>query len=127
MEICEEKRRLERPNQAEKGLRLPPSNTFCGFHQEYGHTTNNCQRLEEEVQRIMERDPQIRDLLTRTNERYQADKRPRRPPWVNQRAPPREPLPDQGRRDPSQQRDNQGPRVEQIANQPTNQPWGLYR
>ncbi|XP_073133751.1 uncharacterized protein [Henckelia pumila] len=57
MQVCEDRLALVRPRNAEKGPRLPPSNKFCDFHQEYGHVTNDCQRLGEEVQRIMYDDP----------------------------------------------------------------------
>ncbi|XP_073285001.1 uncharacterized protein [Primulina huaijiensis] len=116
MAICEERRKLERPKQAEKGPRLPPSDKFCEFHQEYGHITNDCQRLGEEVQRIMQRDPHMKNLLARSEGRYRQDRRGRGPPWVNQR-PPREDRPNQGGRAGPQQQ--QGPQVEQIANDPT--------
>ncbi|XP_073041970.1 uncharacterized protein [Primulina eburnea] len=117
MEICEERRKLERPRQAEKGPRLPPSDKFCEFHQEYGHITNDCQGLGEEVQRIMQRDPHMKNLLARREGRYQNNRRSQGPPWTNQRPPPRENRPNQeGRAGPQRQ---QGPLVEQIANDPT--------
>ncbi|XP_073270718.1 uncharacterized protein [Primulina huaijiensis] len=116
MTICEERKKLERPKQAEKGPRLPHSDKFCEFHQEYGHITNDCQRLGEEVQRIMQRDPHMKNLLARLEGKHRDDRRGRGPPWVNQR-PPREDRPNQGGRAGPQQR--QGPQVEQIANDPT--------
>ncbi|XP_073152319.1 uncharacterized protein [Henckelia pumila] len=42
MQVCEDKRALVRPRNAEKGPRLPPSDKFCDFHQEYGNITNDC-------------------------------------------------------------------------------------
>ncbi|XP_073064080.1 uncharacterized protein [Primulina eburnea] len=117
MAICEERRKLERPKQAERGPRLPPSDKFCEFHQEYGHLTNDCQRLGEEVQRIMQRDPHMKNLLARSEIRGQDNRRGRGPPGVNQRPPPTENQPNQGGRNyPPRQ---QGPQVQQIANDPT--------
>ncbi|XP_075515967.1 uncharacterized protein LOC142550801 [Primulina tabacum] len=117
MAICEERRKLERPKQAEKGPRLPPSDKFCEFHQEYGHLTNDCHILGEEVQRIMQRDPHMKNLLARSEIRGQDNRRGRGPPEVNQRPQPTEYRPNQGgRNDPPRQ---QGPQVQQIANDPT--------
>ncbi|XP_073019383.1 uncharacterized protein [Primulina eburnea] len=99
MAICEERRKLERPRQAEKGPHLPPSDKFCEFHQEYGHVTNDCQKLGEEVQRIMQRDPHMKNLLARSEERYRDDRRDRGPPGINQRPQPRENRPNRGGRD----------------------------
>ncbi|XP_073047725.1 uncharacterized protein [Primulina eburnea] len=117
MAICEERRKLERPKQAEKGPRLPPSDKFCEFHQEYGHVTNDCQRLGEEVQRIMQRDPHMKNLLARSEGRYRDERRDRGPPGVNQRPQPRENRPNRGGRDDPPR--HQGPQVQQIANDPT--------
>ncbi|XP_073304183.1 uncharacterized protein [Primulina huaijiensis] len=116
MAICEERSKLERPKQAEKGPHLPPLDKFCEFHQEYGHITNDCQRLGEEVQRIMQRDPHMKGLLIRREGHRQDNRRGSGPPWVNQR-PPAENRPNQGGRDdPPRQ---QGSQVQQIANDPT--------
>ncbi|XP_073051285.1 uncharacterized protein [Primulina eburnea] len=100
-----------------KGPHLPPSDKFCEFHQEYDHFTNDCQRLGEEVQRIMQKDPHMKNLLARQKGRYKDGRRGQGPPWTNQRALPRENRPNQGgRANPERQ---QGPQVEKIANDPT--------
>ncbi|XP_073294528.1 uncharacterized protein [Primulina huaijiensis] len=70
-------------------------------------------RLGDEVQRIMQRDPHMKNLLARPEGRYREDRRGRGPPWVNQR-PPKEDRPNQGGRAGPQQQ--QGPQVKQIAN-----------
>ncbi|XP_073121657.1 uncharacterized protein [Henckelia pumila] len=81
MQVCEERQVLARPRNAERGLRLPLSNKFCDFHLEYGHFTNDCQRLGEEVQRIISEDARIRAELTqRANPPLQG----RAPQWRNQ-------------------------------------------
>ncbi|XP_075515931.1 uncharacterized protein LOC142550751 [Primulina tabacum] len=117
MAICDERRKLERPKQAEKGPRLPPSDKFCEFHQEYGHITNDCQKLGEEVQRIMQRDPHMKNLLARSEGRYRDDRRDRGPPGMNQRPQLRENRPNRGGRDDPPR--HQGPQVQQITNDPT--------
>ncbi|XP_073154100.1 uncharacterized protein [Henckelia pumila] len=112
MQVCEDRRALVRPRNAEKGPRLPPSDKFCDFHQEYGHITNDCQRLGEEVQRIMYDDPRIRAELTR---RANPPRQGRAPQWRNQRNEDRENQGDhQGRAPPN----GRGDRVQQIANHP---------
>ncbi|XP_073120892.1 uncharacterized protein [Henckelia pumila] len=112
MQVCEDRQALVRPRNAEKGLRLPPSNKFCDFHQEYGHITNDCQRLGEDVQRIMYDDPRIRAELTR---RANPPRQGRAPQWRNQENEVRGNQPDHQRRAP---RNGQKDRVEQIANHP---------
>ncbi|XP_073120897.1 uncharacterized protein [Henckelia pumila] len=112
MQVCEDRRALVRPRNAEKGPRLPPSDKFCDFHQEYGHITNDCQRLGEEVQRIMYDDPRIRAELTR---RANPPRQGRAPQWRNQRNEVRENQGDHQGRAPQ---NGQGDRVQQIANHP---------
>ncbi|XP_073127517.1 uncharacterized protein [Henckelia pumila] len=112
MQVCEDRRALVRPRNAEKGPRLPPSDKFCDFHQEYGHITNDCQRLGEEVQRIMYDDPRIRAELT---QKANPARQGRAPQWRNQRNEVGENQGDhQGRAPPN----GQGDRVQQIANHP---------
>ncbi|XP_073137439.1 uncharacterized protein [Henckelia pumila] len=81
MQVCEERQVLTRPRNAERGPRLLPSNKFCDFHQEYGHFTNDFQRLGEEVQRIVYEDARIRVELTR---RENPPRQGRAPQWRNQ-------------------------------------------
>ncbi|XP_073129182.1 uncharacterized protein [Henckelia pumila] len=112
MQVCEDRRALVRPRNAEKGPRLPPSDKFCDFHQEYGHITSDCQMLGEEVQKIMYDDPQIRAELTR---RANPPRQGRAPQWRNQRNEVRE---NQGDRQGRAPQNGQGDRVQQIANHP---------
>ncbi|XP_073129114.1 uncharacterized protein [Henckelia pumila] len=113
MQVCEDRRALVRPRNAEKGPRLPPSDKFCDFHQEYGHITNDCQRLGEEVQRIMYNDPRIRAELTR---RANPPRQGRAPQWRNQINEVRENQGDHQGRTPQ---NDQGDRVQQILSYPT--------
>ncbi|XP_073120804.1 uncharacterized protein [Henckelia pumila] len=112
IQVCEDRRALVRPRNAEKGPRLPLSDKFCDFHQEYGHITNDGQRLGEEVQRIISEDARLRAELTwRANPHRQG----RAPQWRNQGNEVRGNQPDHQRR---AQRNGQEDRVEQIANHP---------
>ncbi|XP_073138843.1 uncharacterized protein [Henckelia pumila] len=79
---------------------------------EYGHITNDCQRLGEEVQSIMYDDPRIRAELTR---RANPPRQGRAPRWRNQRNEVRENQGDHHGRAPQ---NGQGDRVQQIANHP---------
>ncbi|XP_073120809.1 uncharacterized protein [Henckelia pumila] len=112
MQVCEERQVLVRPRNAKRGPRLPPSDKFCDFHQEYGHVTNDCQRLGEEVQRIMYEDPRIKAELTR---RANPSRQGRAPQWRNQRNEVRGNQVDHQERAPQ---NGQGERVEQISNHP---------
>ncbi|XP_073152363.1 uncharacterized protein [Henckelia pumila] len=112
MQVCEDRRALVRPRNAEKGPRLPPSDKFCDFHQEYGHITNDCQRLGEEVQRIISEDARLRAELTR---RANPPRQGRAPQWRDQGNEVRGNQPVHQRRAP---RNGQEDRVEQIANHP---------
>ncbi|XP_073130885.1 uncharacterized protein [Henckelia pumila] len=112
MQVCEDRRALVRPRNAEKGPRLPSSDKFCEFHQEYEHITNDCQRLGEEVQRIMYDDPRIRAELTR---RANPPRQGRAPQWRNQR---NEVGGNQGDHQGRAPQNGQEERVQQIANHP---------
>ncbi|XP_073121282.1 uncharacterized protein [Henckelia pumila] len=54
MRICEKKRLLQRPPWSEQGPRRPKSDKYCDFHNEYGHNTNDCRQLEQEIERIIQ-------------------------------------------------------------------------
>ncbi|XP_073138612.1 uncharacterized protein [Henckelia pumila] len=129
MKVCEERQVLARPRNSERGPRLPPSDKFCDFHQEYGHFTNDCQRLgesktrkysivqieslycdyeistrdphSEEVQKIIYEDPRIRAELTR---RANTPRQGRAPQWRNQRNEVRGNQPNHQRRAPPERR-----------------------
>ncbi|XP_073136910.1 uncharacterized protein [Henckelia pumila] len=112
MHVCEERQVLARPRNAERGPRLLSSNKFCDFYQEYGHFTNDCQRLGKEVKRIISEDARIwAELTRRANPPCQG----RAPQWRNQGNEARGNQHDPQRRAP---RNGQEDRVEQIANHP---------
>lgn len=54
MQICAEHRLLRRPAGATRGPQKCPTPTFCSYHQEYGHTTQECQQLDRELERVVE-------------------------------------------------------------------------
>ncbi|XP_073120239.1 uncharacterized protein [Henckelia pumila] len=61
MRICEEKRLLQRPPWSERGPRRPKSDKYCDIHNEYGHNNNNCCQLEQEIERIIQQEPGMKD------------------------------------------------------------------
>ncbi|XP_073129109.1 uncharacterized protein [Henckelia pumila] len=78
LRICEEKRLLQRPPWSEQGPRKPKSDKYCDFHNEYGHLTNDCRQLEQEIERIIQQDEVMKDILVvRQGGRYRPEKRDR--------------------------------------------------
>ncbi|XP_073153296.1 uncharacterized protein [Henckelia pumila] len=75
MRICEEKRLLQRPPWSEQGPRRPKSDKYCDFHNKYGHNTNDCRQLEQEIERIIQQDPGMKDRLARQKGGYPSNKR----------------------------------------------------
>ncbi|XP_073132167.1 uncharacterized protein [Henckelia pumila] len=110
MRICEEKRLLQRPPWSEQGPRRPKSDKYCDFHNEYGHNTNDCRQLEQEIERIIQQEPGMRDRLARQKEGYPSNKRSLEGP--DHYAPRPRPGPPQGnfqRPNQNQPGNNQGP------------------
>ncbi|XP_012853762.1 PREDICTED: uncharacterized protein LOC105973286 [Erythranthe guttata] len=59
----EKRNDLRWPRFAREELRRSPAlGTFCRFHNEYGHTTNECSHLKDEVERLI-RDNKIGDFV----------------------------------------------------------------
>ncbi|XP_073130787.1 uncharacterized protein [Henckelia pumila] len=78
LRICEKKRLLQRPPWSEQGPRRPKSDKYCDFHNEYGHITNDCRQLEQEIERIIQQDEVVKDILVaRQGGRYRPGKRDR--------------------------------------------------
>ncbi|XP_073130804.1 uncharacterized protein [Henckelia pumila] len=78
LRICEEKRLLQRPPWSEQGPRRPKSDKYCDFHNEYGHLTNDCRQLEQEIERIIQQDEVMKDILVvRQGGRYRPGKKDR--------------------------------------------------
>ncbi|XP_073119947.1 uncharacterized protein [Henckelia pumila] len=110
MRICEEKRLLQRPPWSEQGPRRPKSDKYCDFHNEYGHNTNDCRQLEQEIERIIQQEPGMRDRLARQKGGYPSNKRSHEGP--DHYAPKPRPGPPQGnfqRPNQNQPGNNQGP------------------
>ncbi|XP_073152353.1 uncharacterized protein [Henckelia pumila] len=110
MRICEERRLLQRPPWSEQGPRRPKSDKYCDFHNEYGHNTNDCRQLEQEIERIIQQEPGMKDRLARQKEGYSSNKRSHEGP--DHYAPRPRPGPPQGnfqRSNQNQPGNNQGP------------------
>ncbi|KAL0423200.1 UNVERIFIED_CONTAM: Zinc finger BED domain-containing protein RICESLEEPER 2, partial [Sesamum radiatum] len=45
---------LEWPKSSEKGSQLPKFKYFCRYHREYGHDTNRCGQLQQEIERLIQ-------------------------------------------------------------------------
>ncbi|XP_073121148.1 uncharacterized protein [Henckelia pumila] len=76
----------ERPK-SPKSNRVPSSNSgmgqpfrpaepdkYCHFHNEYGHTTEDCRQLEQEIERIIQQHSELKNILTR-QEGYHPNRR----------------------------------------------------
>ncbi|KAL0361729.1 UNVERIFIED_CONTAM: hypothetical protein Sradi_3857400 [Sesamum radiatum] len=50
----EGKRLLSRPRSYKDGPRQPKSEKFCRFHNDYGHTTEECRHLKSEIERLIQ-------------------------------------------------------------------------
>ncbi|XP_073143269.1 uncharacterized protein [Henckelia pumila] len=65
LQICEEKRLLQRPPWSEQGPRRPKYDKYCDFHNEYEHNTNDCRQLEQDIERIIQQEQGMKDRLAR--------------------------------------------------------------
>ncbi|XP_073132805.1 uncharacterized protein [Henckelia pumila] len=109
-QICEEKQLLQRPPWSKQGPRRPKSDKYCDFHNEYGHNTNGCRQLEQEIERIIQQNPRIKDIIEKQNGGYQSNKRGR--DGSEHLGPRQGPEPPRGnfqRANPNQPGNNQGP------------------
>ncbi|KAL0413084.1 UNVERIFIED_CONTAM: hypothetical protein Sradi_1510100 [Sesamum radiatum] len=50
----ERKGLLARPRSWREGPQLPQSDKFCRFHNDYGHTTEKCRHLKNEIERLIQ-------------------------------------------------------------------------
>ena len=48
---------LRWPNNADMGPRRPEESRYCRFHREYGHTTEECTHLANEIERLIKLRP----------------------------------------------------------------------
>ncbi|XP_073133898.1 uncharacterized protein [Henckelia pumila] len=65
LQICDDRKLTQRPPWIEKGPRNRESNKYCHFHNEYGHTTENCRQLDKEIERIIQQHSKLKNILTR--------------------------------------------------------------
>ncbi|XP_073152593.1 uncharacterized protein [Henckelia pumila] len=112
MRICEEKRLLQRPPWSEQGPRRPKSDKYCDFHNEYGLNTNDCRQLEQEIERIIQQEPGMKDRLESGSSQkggYPSNKRSHEgPDHYAQRPRPGPPQGNFQRPNQNQPRNNQG-------------------
>ncbi|XP_073152688.1 uncharacterized protein [Henckelia pumila] len=73
LQICDNRRLIQRPPWAEKGPRNRESDKYCNFHNEYGHTTEDCRQLDQETERIIQQHSELKNILTR-QERYRPNR-----------------------------------------------------
>lgn len=94
VEICLETELFKKPTRSSE----PPKNTsekYCSFHRRHGHDTSECQKLDQELKRVIQRNARVKDLIARPRERSPPRKISRGPPWTRStradpRSPPRE-------------------------------------
>ncbi|XP_073025057.1 uncharacterized protein [Primulina eburnea] len=77
LELCDERQLIRRPRSSDRGPRNPRSERYCEFHKDYGHTTDECHHLNQEIERIIQRDPEMKAILASTGGGYRPPKRTR--------------------------------------------------
>ncbi|KZT76213.1 hypothetical protein F511_46763 [Dorcoceras hygrometricum] len=77
LEICDERKVVQRPRGSDGAPRNPNSDKFCDFHRDYGHTTAECRLWDQELERIIQNNPNVRTALVAVKPR-RWEKRPRR-------------------------------------------------
>ncbi|XP_073130850.1 uncharacterized protein [Henckelia pumila] len=108
LQICDDRKLTQMPPWTEKGPRNRESDKYCHFHNEYGHTTEDCRQLDQEIERIIQQHSEIKNILIR-QEGYRPSRRQRgRSRQRARTAPPQEhfnhPNQDQPRDDRAHQR-----------------------
>ncbi|XP_075499415.1 uncharacterized protein LOC142537809 [Primulina tabacum] len=76
-ELCDERQLIRRPRSSDRGPRIPKSERYCGFHKDYGHTTDEYHHLSQEIERIIQRDPEMKSILASTGGGHRPPKRTR--------------------------------------------------
>ncbi|XP_073137385.1 uncharacterized protein [Henckelia pumila] len=110
LQICEEKQLVQRPPWIEHGPRRPKSDKYWNFHNEYGHNTNDCRQLEHEIERIIQQNLGIKDIIAKQNGGYQSNKRGRDgSEHIGPRPKPEPPRGNFQRPNSNQPGNNQGP------------------
>ncbi|XP_073121103.1 uncharacterized protein [Henckelia pumila] len=64
LQICDDQKLTQRPPWTEKGPRNRESNKYCHFHNEYGHTTEDCHQLNQEIEKIIKQHSELKNILT---------------------------------------------------------------
>ncbi|KAL0440570.1 UNVERIFIED_CONTAM: hypothetical protein Slati_2540000 [Sesamum latifolium] len=67
---------LQWPKGADEGLSLPKSKYFCRYHREYGHDTNRCRQLRQEIERLIQAG-YLKDYVDKENKQRQREERSR--------------------------------------------------
>ncbi|XP_075515491.1 uncharacterized protein LOC142550141 [Primulina tabacum] len=77
LELCDERQLIRRPRSSDRGPRNPRSERYCGFHKDYGHTTDECHHLNQEIEQIIQRDPEMKAILASPGGEHRPPKRTR--------------------------------------------------
>ncbi|KAL0420377.1 UNVERIFIED_CONTAM: hypothetical protein Slati_3060600, partial [Sesamum latifolium] len=93
--VVEGKGLLARPRSWRDGPQRPQSDKFCHFHNDYGHTTEECRHLKNEIERLIQ-NGYLQEYVcwekargTGSYQKKETD-RTKEPRGANQEAPPRE-------------------------------------
>ncbi|XP_073154027.1 uncharacterized protein [Henckelia pumila] len=108
LRIFDDRQLIERPPWTEKGPRKWESDKYFHFHKEYRHTTEKCLQLDQEIERIIQQNSEVKNILTR-QEGYHPNRKQRgRSRQRAKTAPPQEyfhlPNQDQAKNDRAHQR-----------------------
>ncbi|XP_073153377.1 uncharacterized protein [Henckelia pumila] len=63
LQICDDRKLTQRPPWTEKGPRNRESDKYCHFHNEYGHTTEDCRQLDQEIEWIIQQHFEIKKYI----------------------------------------------------------------
>ncbi|XP_073122494.1 uncharacterized protein [Henckelia pumila] len=65
LQICDDHKLTQRHPWTEKGPRNRESDKYCHFHNEYGHTTEDCCQLDQEIESIIQQHSELKNILIR--------------------------------------------------------------
>lgn len=90
MKICEQRHLIQKHRAVigVLGLHSTPSDRYCYFHRDYGHTTDECRHLAEEIEWVIRSDSGMKAITVRGNENIRPPKRSREVKNHNQRRNP---------------------------------------
>ncbi|KAI3453674.1 hypothetical protein Pfo_010337 [Paulownia fortunei] len=72
---------LKRPYNHSAAPTKPKSNLFCAFHNEYGHNTEECRHLKDEIERMI-RKGWLDDWVKEEEEKEMIERKKARPTWI---------------------------------------------